>query len=460
MAVSVFDLFKVGIGPSSSHTVGPMRAARLFALRLQQQGLMEATRRVRCEFFGSLGATGRGHGSDRAVLLGLCGHEPDQIDVNRVESIVAGIHTHHRLALLDAHPVPFDTEADLVFHLRHSLPFHPNALRLSAFDEHGQPLAQRCYYSVGGGFVVSEELAHDNARQHAVAPDTDVLPLPFHSAAELLALCDAHGLDIAGVMRTNERLWRGDAEIETGLLHIWAVMQGCVQRGCGHEGLLPGPFKVPRRAPALSRKLAAQTSLDPLAVMDWVNLFALAVNEENAAGGRVVTAPTNGAAGIVPAVLHYYHRFVPTASDKGVIDFLLTAGAIGLLYKENASISGAEVGCQGEVGVACSMAAAGLCAVLGGTPAQVENAAEIGMEHHLGLTCDPVGGLVQIPCIERNAVAAVKAINAARLALHGDGTHHVSLDQVIKTMRETGADMQSKYKETSRGGLAVNIVAC
>ncbi|MFY9476586.1 MAG: L-serine ammonia-lyase [Aquabacterium sp.] len=460
MAVSVFDLFKVGIGPSSSHTVGPMRAARLFALRLQQHGLIDATRRVRCEFFGSLGATGRGHGSDKAVLLGLCGHEPDQVDVDRIDAILADIRQQHRLPLLDTHGVAFDVEADLIFHLHHSLPFHPNALRLSAFDEHGQALAQRCYYSVGGGFVVSEELAHDSARQHDVAPDTEVLPLPFHSAADLLALCEAHELDIAGVMRANERLWRSDAEIDTGLLHIWTVMQACVQRGCEHEGVLPGPFKVPRRAPTLSRKLQANTSLDPLAVMDWVNLFALAVNEENAAGGRVVTAPTNGAAGIMPAVLHYYRRFVPTATDRGVIDFLLTAGAIGLLYKENASISGAEVGCQGEVGVACSMAAAGLCAVLGGTPAQVENAAEIGMEHHLGLTCDPVGGLVQIPCIERNAVAAVKAINAARLALHGDGTHHVSLDQVIKTMRETGADMQSKYKETSRGGLAVNIVAC
>lgn len=462
MAVSVFDLFKVGIGPSSSHTVGPMRAARLFALRLQQQGLIDKTRRVRCELFGSLGATGRGHGSDKAVLLGLCGHEPDQVDVDRIDAILADIHRQRELPLLDTHTVPFDAEADLVFHLRHSLPFHPNALRLSAFDGHGQPLAQRCYYSVGGGFVVSEELAHDSARQHDVAPDTEVLPLPFHSAADLLALCETRELDIADVMRANERLWRSDAEIDTGLQHIWAVMQACVQRGCHHEGqsVLPGPFKVPRRAPSLSRKLAANTSLDPLAVMDWVNLFALAVNEENAAGGRVVTAPTNGAAGIVPAVLHYYRRFVPTATDRGVIDFLLTAGAIGLLYKENASISGAEVGCQGEVGVACSMAAAGLCAVLGGTPAQVENAAEIGMEHHLGLTCDPVGGLVQIPCIERNAVAAVKAINAARLALHGDGTHNVSLDQVIKTMRETGADMQSKYKETSRGGLAVNIVAC
>ncbi len=459
MAVSVFDLFKVGIGPSSSHTVGPMRAARLFAWRLAHDALLGSTRRVRCEFFGSLGATGRGHDSDKAVLLGLGGHEPDQVDVDGIDGLIADIHARRRLRLLDQHEVPFDAQADLVFHLRQSLPFHPNALRLSAFDDHGHALAQRCYYSVGGGFVVSEELAGDSARQHHVVPDTEVLPLPFHSGADLLALCGAHATSMAGVMRTNERLWRSDAEIDAGLLHIWAVMQACVQRGCGQDGLLPGPFKVPRRAPALSRKLAAAPSMDPLAVMDWVNLFALAVNEENAAGGRVVTAPTNGAAGIVPAVLHYYLRFVPAASDQGVIDFLLTAGAIGLLYKENASISGAEVGCQGEVGVACSMAAAGLCAVLGGTPAQVENAAEIGMEHHLGLTCDPVGGLVQIPCIERNAVASVKAINAARLALHGDGTHQVSLDQVIKTMRETGADMQSKYKETSRGGLAVNIVA-
>ncbi|MEY5101088.1 MAG: hypothetical protein RJA36_3807, partial [Pseudomonadota bacterium] len=324
-------------------------------------------------------------------------------------------------------------------------------------------LAERCYYSVGGGFVLSEEAMADGSRQQRIAPDATVLPLPFHSAAELLALAQREGLNIAGVMRINERHWRDDAAIDAGLLHIWQVMQDCVRRGCATEGVLPGGFKVRRRAAEWHRKLLAHPEAalrDPLQVLDWVNLYALAVNEENAAGGRVVTAPTNGAAGIVPAVLHYYARFIPGANDAGIVDFLLTAGAIGILYKENASISGAEVGCQGEVGVACSMAAGALCAVLGGTPEQVENAAEIGMEHHLGLTCDPVGGLVQIPCIERNAIAAVKALNAARMALRGDGSHFVSLDKVIKTMRETGADMKVKYKETARGGLAVNIVEC
>jgi L-serine dehydratase len=336
-------------------------------------------------------------------------------------------------------------------------------MRCATFDADGAVLAERCYYSVGGGFVVSDEVAADGSRHKAIAPDATVLPHPFHSGAELLALCEAEGLTIAQLMRRNERHWRTDAEIDAGLLAIWQVMQDCVARGCRTDGTLPGGFHVKRRAPGLHRALCSNPEAalrDPLQVLDWVNLYALAVNEENAAGGRVVTAPTNGAAGIVPAVLHYYARFTPHASDAGVTDFLLTAAAIGLLYKENASISGAEVGCQGEVGVACSMAAGALCAVLGGTPAQVENAAEIGMEHHLGLTCDPVGGLVQIPCIERNAIASVKAINAARMALRGDGSHFVSLDQVIKTMRETGADMLTKYKETARGGLAVNIVEC
>ncbi|HEX5371317.1 MAG TPA: L-serine ammonia-lyase [Aquabacterium sp.] len=461
MAVSVFDLFKVGIGPSSSHTVGPMRAARLFALRLSSQGLLARTERLQAELYGSLGATGRGHGSDKAVMLGLCGHEPESVPVDAIEGWLQDIREHHTLRVLDQRVLAFEPERDLLFLKRQSLPFHPNGLRLSAFDAQGEVLEQRCYYSVGGGFVVSEALASDGARHPQIAPDPSVLPLPFHSGADLLALCAREGLSIAGVMRRNEGHWRADDEIDRGLLQLWSVMQACVARGCEREGLLPGGLKLARRAPALHRQLSSGTGLgDPLQVMDWVNLFALAVNEENAAGGRVVTAPTNGAAGIVPAVLHYYRRFVPGCSDQGVIDFLLTAGAIGLLYKENASISGAEVGCQGEVGVACSMAAAGLCAVMGGSPAQVENAAEIGMEHHLGLTCDPVGGLVQIPCIERNAVASVTAINAARLALRGDGQHRVSLDRVIKTMRETGADMKSKYKETARGGLAVNIVEC
>ena len=466
MAVSVFDLFKIGIGPSSSHTVGPMRAARMFTLRLAADGVLDRTARVKCELFGSLGATGKGHGSDKAVLLGLAGHEPDIVDVEAVPALLEAIRAGRRL-VLGGDPggaaIGFDEARDLVFHRRQSLPFHANGMRLSAFDAAGAELAARAYYSVGGGFVVSDEVAADGARQKVVAPDATVLPLPFRTGAELLALARAHGCTIAEVMRRNERHWRSDAEIDAGLLKIWAVMQACVARGCRTEGVLPGGFKVRRRAAALFKDLTSNPEAalkDPLQVIDWVNLYALAVNEENAAGGRVVTAPTNGAAGIVPAVLHYYARFVPGAHDRGVVDFLLTAAAIGILYKENASISGAEVGCQGEVGVACSMAAGALCAVMGGSPEQVENAAEIGMEHHLGLTCDPVGGLVQIPCIERNAIAAVKAINAARMALRGDGTHHVSLDKVIKTMRETGADMLTKYKETARGGLAVNIVEC
>ena len=463
MAVSVFDLFRIGIGPSSSHTVGPMRAARLFALRLRHDGLLDRSARVVARLYGSLGATGKGHGSDKAVLLGLLGHEPETIDPDAIPALLQAVRAGRRLALLGTHEVGFDEREDLRFLRRETLRLHPNGMRFEAFDAAGAPLAERVYYSVGGGFVLSDEAAADGTRHKTIAPDTTVLPHPFHSGAELLARTRELGCDIAGVMRRNERHWRSDAEIDAGLLRRWQVMQDCVARGCAADGVLPGGFKVRRRAAALRRALTERPEealRDPLQVLDWVNLYALAVNEENAAGGRVVTAPTNGAAGIVPAVLHYWRRFVHGSSDAGVVDFLLTAGAIGLLYKENASISGAEVGCQGEVGVACSMAAAGLCAVLGGTPAQVENAAEIGMEHHLGLTCDPVGGLVQIPCIERNAIAAVKAINAARMALRGDGTHHVSLDKVIKTMRETGADMMSKYKETARGGLAVNIVEC
>ncbi len=463
MAVSVFDLFKIGIGPSSSHTVGPMRAARLFALRLQSDGVLPHTARVRCELYGSLGATGKGHGSDKAVLLGLCGHQPDSVDVEAIAGILKCVRDSARLPLPLGRSVAFDERTDLVFHRRESLPLHANGMRFCAFDAAGAEIANRVYYSVGGGFVISDEAAADGSRSKVIAPDATVLPLPFLSAEALLEIARRESLSIAGVMRRNERHWRSDADIDAGLLKIWQVMQDCVTRGCRTEGLLPGGFKVKRRAAKLYRDLTSHPEAalrDPLQVLDWVNLYALAVNEENAAGGRVVTAPTNGAAGIVPAVLHYYARFVYGATDAGVIDFLLTAAAIGLLYKENASISGAEVGCQGEVGVACSMAAGALAAVMGATPAQVENAAEIGMEHHLGLTCDPVGGLVQIPCIERNAIASVKAINAARMALHGDGTHFVSLDKVIKTMRETGADMMSKYKETARGGLAVNIVEC
>jgi L-serine dehydratase len=463
MAVSVFDLFKIGIGPSSSHTVGPMRAARMFALRLDADGHLERTARVRSQLYGSLGATGKGHGSDKAVLLGLTGHEPDTVDVEAVPALLAAIRGEGSLPLLGVQPIDFDEKADLVFHRRETLPFHANGMRFAAFDAEGALLEERTYYSVGGGFVVSDEVAADGTKQKVIAPDTTVLPHPFHSGDELLQQCRLHRIGIAELMRRNERHWRSEAEIDAGLLKIWHVMQDCVARGCRTDGVLPGGFQVKRRAASFHRSLTSKPEealRDPLQVIDWVNLYALAVNEENAAGGRVVTAPTNGAAGIVPAVLHYYTRFVSGSNDKGVIDFLLTAGAIGILYKENASISGAEVGCQGEVGVACSMAAGALAGVMGGTPEQVENAAEIGMEHHLGLTCDPVGGLVQIPCIERNAIASVKAINAARMALRGDGTHHVSLDKVIKTMRDTGRDMNTKYKETARGGLAVNIVEC
>lgn len=464
MAISVFDLFKIGIGPSSSHTVGPMRAARLFGLHLQgQEGLMARTARVRCSLYGSLGATGKGHGSDKAVILGLCGLEPETVPIEDIEPMLARIRNDRRLLLLGTHPVTWDEKEDLVFEPHQALPFHVNGMKLSACDAAGESLAERTYYSVGGSFVISDEVAQDDERQKNLAPDTSNMPISFRGGDELLLRCREHGLTIAEVMRANERYWRSDAEIDSGLLRIWQTMQDCVLAGQQRDGVLPGPFQVKRRAPQLFRDLSSQPQKalsDPLAVLDWVNLYALAVNEENAAGGRVVTAPTNGAAGIVPAVLHYYRMFVSHSSDAGVIDFLLTAGAIGILYKENASISGAEVGCQGEVGVACSMAAAALCAVLGGTPEQVENAAEIGMEHHLGLTCDPVGGLVQIPCIERNAIASVKAINAARMSLRGDGSHFVSLDNVIKTMRETGADMQTKYKETALGGLAVNIVEC
>jgi L-serine dehydratase len=467
MAISVFDLFSVGIGPSSSHTVGPMRAARTFVLGLEADGLLEKVGRVRVELFGSLGATGRGHGSDRAVVLGLEGETPEDVDTSTVLDRVAEIRRAETVRLLGKHPVQL-TAADLVLHRRSTLPFHPNGMRFTAFaagdpaqgelsEGPQSPLRERTYYSVGGGFVVDE----DATGADRIKPDDTVLPYPFTTAAELCAHAEASGLPISQVMLANECVRRPESEVRAELLRIWQVMQDCVTVGCAQGGILPGGLKVRRRAPELYRTLSTDSwSTDPLRVMDWVNLFALAVNEENAAGGRVVTAPTNGAAGIIPAVLLYYRRFVPGASDDGVVRFLLTAGAIGVLYKENASISGAEVGCQGEVGSACSMAAGALCEVLGGTPAQAENAAEIGMEHNLGLTCDPIGGLVQVPCIERNAMAAVKAINAARIALQGDGSHIVSLDKVIRTMRQTGADMQAKYKETSRGGLAVNIIEC
>ncbi|MCU7727603.1 L-serine ammonia-lyase [Actinoplanes sp. KI2] len=439
MPVSAFDLYSIGIGPSSSHTVGPMRAARRFAFEVPKAG------RIRVELFGSLGATGRGHHSDAAVLLGLEGEDPATVSVAEMPERLAEISRSGTVRLAGERQVP----VELILHRRRSLPYHPNGMTFTAWTVDGLPLAERTFYSVGGGFVVEE------GEEPAV--DTAVLPLPFASGADLLA----HGRPLSEVMLENERVWRSDHEIRDELLRIWRVMRACVERGLQAEGVLPGGLGVRRRAPQIWRDLVRRPDADdPLHVIDWVNLYALAVNEENAAGGRVVTAPTNGAAGIIPAVLHYYRRFVPGSGDDGVVRFLLTAAAIGILIKGAASISGAEVGCQGEVGSAAAMAAAGLCEVLGGTPAQVENAAEIALEHSLGLTCDPVGGLVQVPCIERNAIASVKAINAARLALRGDGSHRVSLDMVIRTMRETGRDMSTKYKETSLGGLAVTVVEC
>lgn len=457
MAISVFDLFKIGIGPSSSHTVGPMRAARQFISRLEKDGQLDATVRVSAEMFGSLGATGKGHGTDVAVLLGLQGEQPDLIDTDAVDGMLAAIREQRKLKLLDKREIDFVEGEHLILHKKKTLPYHPNGMIFEAFNAAGESLSKRAYYSVGGGFVV-DEAAIDAG---FVPPGVTELKHPFKSAAELLALCQRHGKSISQIMLENELSWRSEEEVRAGLLNIWNVMQACVKRGCEREGILPGGMKVKRRAADMHRKLLASPEAamrDPLTVMDWVNLYALAVNEENAAGGRVVTAPTNGAAGIIPAVMHYYSRFVPGASDDGIVRFLLTAGAIGILFKLNASISGAEVGCQGEVGSACSMAAGALCEVMGGTPEQVENAAEIGMEHNLGLTCDPVGGLVQVPCIERNAMASVKAINAVRMALRGDGQHFVSLDRVIKTMRDTGMDMSTKYKETARGGLAINVI--
>jgi L-serine dehydratase len=460
MAVSTFDLFKIGIGPSSSHTVGPMRAAARFVQKwLNESGRLGDTLRVRAEVFGSLALTGRGHGTDKAVLMGLEGHMPNAIDPDLIPAALARIRGEKKLMLLGRHAIDFDEKRDLVMNKRQKLPYHTNGMRFSAFGANDELIATRDYYSVGGGFVVNQ----DEAAEDRIVADTTELPYPFHSGDELLQQCQTHGLTIAALMYANEHAWRDGRAIHAGLREIWTAMQSCVARGIREEGTLPGGLHVKRRAPSLYHELSTKPEAamrDPLTVLDWVNLYALAVNEENAAGGRVVTAPTNGAAGIIPSVLHYYERFIPGANEQGIFDFLLTAAAVGILYKENASISGAEVGCQGEVGVACSMAAAGLTASLGGSVGQIENAAEIGMEHNLGLTCDPIGGLVQIPCIERNAMGAVKAINASRMALRGDGKHKVSLDKVIRTMRDTGRDMQDKYKETSRGGLAVNVIEC
>ncbi|WP_328356551.1 L-serine ammonia-lyase [Streptomyces sp. NBC_00445] len=460
MAISVFDLFSIGIGPSSSHTVGPMRAARMFALRLRNEGVLESTESVRAELYGSLGATGHGHGTPKAVLLGLEGASPRTVDVETADQRVEDIKAAGRLRLLDEREIAFTFDKDLVLHRRKTLPYHANGMTLWAHDASGAELLSKTYYSVGGGFVVDE----DAVGADRIKLDDTVLKYPFRTGDELLRLTQETGLSISALMLENERAWRTEDEIRAGLLEIWQAMQECVARGMSREGILPGGLKVRRRAANTARKLRSEGDPKALA-MEWITLYAMAVNEENAAGGRVVTAPTNGAAGIIPAVLHYYINFVPGAASEGgkeddIVRFLLAAGAIGMLFKENASISGAEVGCQGEVGSACSMAAGALAEVLGGSPEQVENAAEIGMEHNLGLTCDPVGGLVQIPCIERNGMAAVKAVTAARMAMRGDGSHKVSLDKVIKTMKETGADMSVKYKETARGGLAVNIIEC
>jgi L-serine dehydratase len=457
MAFSALDLFTIGIGPSSSHTVGPMRAARRFVTGLETSGLGGSVARLNCDLYGSLAATGKGHGTDGAVILGLTGADPETVDVDDAPRLIGDIRASGKLPLPWGAVIGFNAKRDLDFKRLKPLPLHPNGMHFTATDDAGSVLLDGVFYSTGGGFIASEDEMHQ-APSSATVP-----PHPFASAAELMACCESAGLPVSGVMLANEAVYRDESATRARLDAVWTAMQACVKRGCSGEGTLPGGLRVQRRAKAIHDHLRAtpESALtDPLTILDWVNLYALAVNEENAAGGRVVTAPTNGAAGIIPAVLHYAVRFRHSPHPDGVHRFLLTAAAVGMLYKRNASISGAEAGCQGEVGVACSMAAAGLTEYLGGTPGQVENAAEIGMEHNLGLTCDPIGGLVQIPCIERNAMGSVKAINASRLALSGDGSHHVSLDKVIRTMRDTGRDMKSKYKETSRGGLAVNVVEC
>jgi len=457
MSISAFDLFKIGIGPSSSHTVGPMNAAREFAQGLADKSVVAHCERVSAELYGSLGATGAGHGSPKAVILGLEGESPESVEVERIADRVSAVREQGVLTLLGEKSIAFNYRDDLVMHRSESLPFHANGMRFSAYDSEGELLDQRIFYSVGGGFIVDENATGGDV----IVDDPTVVPYAFSSGDELLAHCKQSGLSISTLMLENEKAWRSEGEIRERLLHLWKVMDACIERGCRTEGIMPGGLKVKRRAAQLYRQLKSKTdSLGDasLNTMDWVTLYALAVNEENAAGGRVVTAPTNGAAGIIPAVLKYYLSHCQGSSEDDICRYFLTAAAIGILYKINASISGAEVGCQGEVGSACSMAAGALADALGGTPEQVENAAEIAMEHNLGLTCDPVGGLVQVPCIERNAMGAIKAISAARMALRGSGEHYVSLDQVIRTMRDTGKDMHNKYKETARGGLAVNVL--
>jgi len=458
LMISVFDMFSVGIGPSSSHTVGPMRAGAEFAKEVaNDHTLLHRITDIKVALFGSLGQTGIGHGTGKAVILGLSGELPESVDVDNIEPLLEDVKNNETLYLNGEQKVHFPNKNAIIFHRRKTLPKHANALTFYVYDG-DVLLREQTYYSIGGGFIIKDE-AFDAAKSHAAAIQADV-PMPFTSAAQLLELCKSHGLSISALMLKNEATFQPSHIVKQKLFDIWLVMKACIQRGIESEGILPGGLKVVRRAPALYRRLQTEHTNDPMQTMDWVNLFALAVNEENAAGGRVVTAPTNGAAGIIPAVLQYIDKFIRPVDEEVASRFLLTAGAIGILYKENASISGAEVGCQGEVGVACSMAAGALAEIMGGTVSAVENAAEIGMEHNLGLTCDPVGGLVQVPCIERNAMGAIKAINASRLALRGSGEHKVSLDKVIKTMRDTGNDMKTKYKETARGGLAVNIIEC
>ncbi|KAA3616144.1 MAG: L-serine ammonia-lyase [Calditrichaeota bacterium] len=457
--ISIFELFKIGIGPSSSHTVGPMHAAGLFVKELKLSDRLTRTNEITINLYGSLALTGKGHGTDKAILLGLEGNKPDSIIPDEIDSIINHIRENECIRLSPHKSIQFIEKKHLNFLQQESLQYHPNGLIFTALDAHGREILQKTYYSVGGGFVVSDE----DAARDQIDHNKIKFPFQFSSAAELQKICRKESLSIYEIVMKNETISATMDEVFQHTLKIWDVMQDCVKRGFRQEGILPGGLNVKRRAPRLYREYTGSPEKglqDPLSVIDWINLYALAVNEENAAGGRVVTAPTNGAAGIIPSVMHYYARFVPAANDDGIVRFLLTAGAIGILYKLNASISGAEVGCQGEVGVACSMAAAGLVAALNGSNEQIEQAAEIGMEHNLGLTCDPVQGLVQIPCIERNAMASVKAINAARMAMQSDGSHKVSLDQVIETMRQTGEDMKSHYKETSQGGLAVNVIEC
>ncbi|MBS1821460.1 MAG: L-serine ammonia-lyase [Acidobacteria bacterium] len=477
---SLFELFKIGIGPSSSHTVGPMRAALRFVQSLDTQGRLADAARVRVDLYGSLALTGHGHGTDRAILLGLMGEAPDTVNPAVIEAELAAVRNTGTLYLLDREAIPFNEAEHLLFHRNQmypdaAIPTHPNGMRFSAFDATGGLIAQETFYSVGGGFILSA--SEFEAQRDSSAPSTRTVPYPFHDAAELLSTASAHGLTIAQLLLANEVALLSELSItrpapldeaasspeervKNSIFAIWRTMQQCTERGLATEGILPGGLNVRRRAPRLARRLETEGSRDPLAPMDWVTVYAMAVNEENAAGGRVVTAPTNGAAGVIPAIAHYYMRFIDGADEAGIVRYFLTAAAIGILYKENASISGAEVGCQGEVGVACSMAAGGLVAALNGTNDQVEHAAEIAMEHNLGMTCDPIGGLVQIPCIERNGMGAVKAINAARMAMHETLGHKLSLDQVIATMYQTGLDMQSRYKETSLAGLALNIIEC